>query len=863
MFIQMIKDFFSSYNNRILNKLNVFVEKINVLEKNFIKLSDLELKKKTLIFKNRLFNGEHLDHLLPEAFAVVREASKRVFNMRHFDVQLLGGIALYKNYITEMRTGEGKTLTATLPAYLNALTGKGVHIVTMNDYLAKRDAEKNCILFNFLGLSVGTNISNISIEEKKIAYLADVTYGTNHEYGFDYLRDNMVFCPKNKVQRELYCVLIDEVDSILIDEARTPLIISGTIEYNSSIYTYINSLIFKLEKRNIKKYKYTKIDGDFYIDYKQRQIFLTELGMKKLEKLLVEYKLLPIKESLYLPKNIILVNHIILALKANYLFFNNIDYIINNKNIVIIDEHTGRIMPNRRWSDGLHQAIEAKEKAFIHNENQTLASITLQNYFLLYKKLSGMTGTAITESFEFYSIYNLDTVVIPTNKPMIRKDFSDIIYISLKDKNKAIVSAIKDCVLRKQPVLVGTMSIEKSELLSSFLKKNFIKHNILNAKFHSQEADIIAQAGKLGAVTIATNMAGRGTDIVLGGNINLIFKDKKILNKKEQKYIQTNWKKNNELVVKSGGLHIIGTERYESRRIDNQLRGRSGRQGDPGSSRFYLSLEDPLLKLFSTDKIISFMKILGIKSEQSIEHPWINVAIEHAQKKVENKNFDIRKSLLEYDNIINEQRKVVYHERNKIINTSDIHDHILLILKDRINFFLKKNILSTGIDKIDFYIFKKKLKKRFFFVLSYKKFLKYKNLFNNQKKILIQYIIKIITKDYARYTSKISVKYRNIIEKYVVLQALDIFWKDHLNALEFLQKSIYLRGYAQKDPIEEYKRESYYIFLSMLESIKNYLIRNLINIFYKNFESKKNIYIDLIKKNDFDSFHFHIMKSCN
>ena len=862
MLKKLIGNFFLNYSNRILKKINFFLKKINSLENDLVNLSDLELKKKTTIFRARLKNGETLDQLLPEAFSVVREASKRVFGMRHFDVQLLGGIVLHQQAIAEMRTGEGKTLTATLPVYLNALAGKGVHIVTMNDYLARRDADKNRLLFNFLGLTVGINVSNMSIEEKKIAYASDVTYGTNHEYGFDYLRDNMVFCNTKKVQRELYFALVDEVDSILIDEARTPLIISGPIERNSSIYIHINKLISKLNLQITNPQKKTDISGDFFIDRKSRQVYLTESGMDTIEKLLVKYKLLMPQESLYLPKNIFFIHHILLALKAHYVFFNNIDYIIKNNTVLIVDEHTGRIMPGRRWSEGLHQAIEAKEHVSIHNENQTLASITLQNYFRLYEKLSGMTGTAVTEEFEFRSIYNLETVVIPTNKPMIRHDMSDVIYLSCEEKYRAIISEIKDCVLRKQPVLIGTVSIEKSELLSSFLKKNFIKHNVLNAKFHTQEADIIAQAGQVGAVTIATNMAGRGTDIVLGGNFDTYINKQRNINRKNVSNIKEQWEKNHKLVIRSGGLHIIGTERHESRRIDNQLRGRGGRQGDPGSSRFYLSLEDPLLQLFSSDKIIGFMKLLGVKKEEAIEHPWINKAIENAQRKVENQNFDVRKNLLEYDNVINEQRQVIYNERNKIINACNVRSYILAIFESQIRVFLKKNMLRNVLNVIEFEFLKKKLKNIFFYNLSHKKFLKNQFLFRNDNNGMIQFIIKIIQKDYLQHVSKIAIKYSFIIEKAIILQTLDWFWREHLNSLDFLRQSIYLRSYAQKDPAQEYKRESFNMFSSMLKSIKRVLIKNLLNIFYDNFENKKYVLMKFIDSRDLDSLHYFIMKSC-
>ncbi|VFP83622.1 preprotein translocase subunit SecA [Buchnera aphidicola] len=857
---KIINKFFMSRNERILQNLNDLVIKINLLEKNLLKLSDNELKKKTNEFKLRLKYGDTIDSLLPEAFSVVREASKRVFGMRHFDVQILGGIILHRQCIAEMRTGEGKTLTATLPAYLNALLGNGVHIVTMNDYLAKRDANKNRILFEFLGLSVGINIAGISQEDKKIAYLADITYGTNHEYGFDYLRDNMVFCRTQKVQRKLYFALIDEVDSILIDEARTPLVVSGSIENSNTLYQKINSLVSFLIPKNKKNSNKISQLGDFYIDYKQRQIHLTETGLIKIEKLLVKYNFLLKKESLYLSKNIFFVHHMLLALKAHYIFLKNIDYIIQNRKIIIVDEHTGRVMSGRRWSDGLHQAIEAKEGLCIQNDNQTLAAITLQNYFRLYTKLSGMTGTAATEAFEFNSIYNLDTVVIPTNQPMIRSDMPDLIYLSEIDKINAVISDIRDCVIRKQPVLVGTVSIEKSEQISRLLKKINIPHNVLNAKKHAQEAEIISQAGEPSAVTIATNMAGRGTDIVLGG-INDRSKNNKKYNFKKNSLFVKSWDEKNKLVVKSGGLHIIGTERHESRRIDNQLRGRSGRQGDPGSSRFYLSLDDSLIRLFASDNIINFIRTIGIKPGQSIKHPWLSIAIESAQKKIENQNFDTRKQLLEYDNIVNEQRAVIYNERDKLINQSNIHDHVLSILKDRIYFCIKQYVSGGKISIDSFLALEKELKNNFYYIKPKNKFLAHDtSLYKNVDK-LIELIVATIQFNYNKQITSIAHKYSYMIEKSVVLQILDIFWIEHLNSVDFLRHSIHLRGYAQQDPQQEYKRESFFMFQTMLEGIKNNVIKNLINIFYIDFERKKNTYINLIDQKDYNSFHIFIMKS--
>ncbi|VFP81430.1 preprotein translocase subunit SecA [Buchnera aphidicola] len=857
---KLINNFFLSRNERVLRNLNDLVIKINSLEKDLLNLSDHELKKKTYEFKLRLKNGDTIDSLLPEAFSVIRESSKRIFGMRHFDVQILGGIILHKKCIAEMRTGEGKTLTATLPAYLNALLGKGVHIVTMNDYLAKRDANKNRILFEFLGLSVGINISGMSQEDKRKAYLADITYGTNHEYGFDYLRDNMVFCNTQKVQRKLYFALVDEVDSILIDEARTPLVISGSIENSSSLYNRINSLIIYLVPKNKKHCNKICKMGDFYIDYKQRQVYLTEIGLVKVEKLLVKYNFISKKELLYLPENIFFIHHILLALKAHYLFLKDIDYIIQNKKIIIVDEHTGRIMSSRRWSDGLHQAIEAKENVFIQNDNQTLATITLQNYFRLYVKLSGMTGTAATEAVEFNSIYKLDTVVIPTNKPMIRKDMPDLVYLSKQDKINAIISDIRSCVRRKQPVLVGTVSIEKSEQISKLLSQLNIKHNVLNAKIHSQEALIISKAGEPGAVTIATNMAGRGTDIVLGGILIDNSNKRRYLSQKNS-FVSKLWRDKNRLVVESGGLHIIGTERHESRRIDNQLRGRSGRQGDPGSSRFYLSLDDSLMRLFASKRVIYFMKTIGMKEGQSIEHSWLSKSIEQAQKKVENQNFDSRKQLLEYDDIINEQRSVIYNERNKLINKSSIHDYILCILKDRIYCCIRQYISGNSINLDSFFSLEQELKNNFYFIKSINKFLEHDTtLYENVDK-LIDLIVTTIQFSYNNNTSSVLKKYSNMIEKSVMLQILDIFWTEHLNAVDSLRQSVYLRGYAQQDPQQEYKRESFFMFQSMLESIKNNVIKTLIKIFFIEFEKEKNIYLNFIDNKDFDSFHLLIRKS--
>ena len=659
MFSSILRKVFGSRNDRLLKKLRKNVDAINALEAEYEKLSDEALKAKTDEFKARIEKGETLDSILNEAFATVREASKRVYGMRHFDVQMLGGQVLHEGKISEMRTGEGKTLTATLPTYLNALSGKGVHVVTVNDYLARRDAEWSNQLFTFLGMRVGCNVPGMSPEQKRDAYQADVTYGTNNEFGFDYLRDNMAFSPQDRVQRPLNYAVVDEVDSILIDEARTPLIISGQAEDSSELYRRINTIIPKLVQQDKEDEEGQEGDGDYTIDLKAKQIHLTERGQIHVEEILQQEGMLPEGESLFAAGNISLLHHINAALRAHKLFAKDVDYIVKDDQIVIVDEHTGRTMEGRRWSEGLHQAVEAKEGVRIQNENQTLASITFQNYFRLYNKLAGMTGTADTEAFEFNHIYGLETVVIPTNRPMQRKDHADLIYLTAEEKYEAIVEDIKDCVKRGQPTLVGTVSIENSELISRILKKEKIAHKVLNAKFHEQEADIVAQAGKPGAVTIATNMAGRGTDIVLGGNWQAELE--KIENPTEAQIekVKAAWKESHDAVLASGGLHIIGTERHESRRIDNQLRGRSGRQGDPGSSRFYLSLDDALMRIFASEKMGNMMKRLGMERGEAIEHPWVTRAIENAQRKVEGRNFDVRKQLLEYDDVANDQRKVI------------------------------------------------------------------------------------------------------------------------------------------------------------------------------------------------------------
>ncbi len=812
MFIKLFSYLFGDKNQKKIFDFQKIVSKINCLEIEFSQYSNIELKSNTFKFKDLLMSGKNLDLIICMVYANIREAIKRVFGIRLFDVQLLGALILNSGCIAEMKTGEGKTLTATLPAYLNALLGRGVHIVTVNDYLAKRDADYNSKLFDFLGLKVGLNLSNMSISEKKEAYLADITYGTNNEYGFDYLRDNMVFNKDDKVQREdLYYAILDEIDSILIDEARTPLIISGSTQENCDLYFKINKIIPFLVK-NLKN-DLKQNTGDFIVDEKSKHVFLTENGIIKVENLLFYNNILNKNDKLYTSNNIKIIHCIINSLKAHYLYNKNVDYLVENNNILIIDEHTGRIMKNRRWADGLHQAIEAKENVDIQNETNILSSITFQNYFRLYKKLSGMTGTAITEADEFSYMYNLDTISIPTNKPMIRHDYSDLVFITEKEKINAI---IKDIIFRKnkgQPVLVGTISIEKSELIASILYSKGIQFNVLNAKFHSLEANIISQAGKLGSVTIATNMAGRGTDIILGGNLceNIL----NLKNKEKKMKIKSEWKKNHDMVVSLGGLYVIGTERHESRRIDNQLRGRSGRQGDPGSSRFYVSMEDNLMRIFSSEKVIFFMRKLGIKYGDSIEHYWINKSIERAQKRIENRNFDIRKQLLEYDNIYNDQRKIIFCKRNSFLYS----ENISLIFKD----IVKKVVLNL----VDIYFKNKDLFLKYcsdlniFIVLD-------NNIYDfiSLKKIIFKKIIYL----YRKRKIYFGLDHLNNKIKEILLITLDLFWREYIYAIDNLKEGIFLCSYAQKNPKQEYKIESFKMFSIMLNDFNREIVKIIINL---------------------------------
>ncbi|QYJ75765.1 preprotein translocase subunit SecA [Shewanella sp. FJAT-52076] len=823
MFGNLLTKIFGSRNDRTLKQLGKVVVKINALEAEYEKLSDEELKAKTAEFKARLEKGEALNELMAEAFATVREASKRVFEMRHFDVQLMGGMVLDSNRIAEMRTGEGKTLTATLPAYLNALTGKGVHVITVNDYLARRDAENNRPLFEFLGMSVGVNVAGLSHADKKAAYDADITYGTNNEFGFDYLRDNMAFSPNDRVQRPLHYALIDEVDSILIDEARTPLIISGAAEDSSELYMRVNKLIPSLIRQEKEDSEEFVGEGDYSIDEKARQVHMTERGQEKVEQLLTEAGLLAEGDSLYSAANISLLHHVNAALRAHTLFEKDVDYVVQNNEVVIVDEHTGRTMPGRRWSEGLHQAVEAKEGVRIQNENQTLASITFQNYFRLYEKLAGMTGTADTEAFEFQHIYGLDTVVVPTNRPMVRKDMPDLVYLTAREKYQAIIADIKDCRERGQPVLVGTVSIEQSELLSRLLNQDKIPHQVLNAKFHEKEAEIVAQAGRSGAVTVATNMAGRGTDIVLGGNWKSEIEALENPSEADIANIRADWEVRHNAVVEAGGLHILGTERHESRRIDNQLRGRSGRQGDPGSSRFYLSMEDNLMRIFASERVANMMKKLGMEEGEAIEHPWVTRAIENAQRKVEARNFDIRKQLLEFDDVANDQRQVVYAQRNELMDAESIEDTIKNIQADVVDGVISQYIPPQSVEELwDVPGLEDRLAKEFGLQLPVQEWLDKED--DLHEETLRERIVDTWRQAYDAKEQMVGTPVLRQFEKAVMLQTLDGLWKEHLAAMDHLRQGIHLRGYAQKNPKQEYKRESFELFQQMLETLKHDVI---------------------------------------
>jgi preprotein translocase subunit SecA len=815
---RLAKKIFGSRNERLVKQMRKSVAQINALEPEFEALSDEQLQGKTAEFRERLAKGESLDDILPGAFATVREAGKRVLNMRHYDVQLIGGMVLNSGKIAEMRTGEGKTLVATLAAYLNALPDKGVHVVTVNDYLAQRDADWMGKIYSFLGMSVGVILSNMPFEDKKSAYAADITYGTNNEFGFDYLRDNMAFSKEEQFQRGHAFAIVDEVDSILIDEARTPLIISGPAEGSSELYYKINALIPQLVKQEEEDGP-----GDYSVDEKAKQIYLTEEGHEHVEELLAKAGLLGEGETLYDVSNIGLMHHVIAGLRAHVLFQKDVDYIVQNNEIVIVDEFTGRTMSGRRWSDGLHQAVEAKEQVPIQQENQTVASITFQNYFRLYEKLSGMTGTADTEAFEFQQIYGLEVVVIPTHRPMIRDDRVDQVYLSQREKFDAIVEDIKDCQKRQQPVLVGTTSIEVSEYLSNLLKKDKIGHEVLNAKQHEREATIVAEAGMPGAVTIATNMAGRGTDIVLGGNLEVEIDALKESTHDKIEQLRTAWEERHQLVLEAGGLHIVGTERHESRRVDNQLRGRAGRQGDPGSSRFYLSLEDNLMRIFASERVSAIMQRLGMQEGEAIEHPWVSRAIENAQRKVEGHNFDMRKQLLEYDDVANDQRKVIYGQRNEILGSDTLSETIHAIRHDVVNTIVSNYVPPQSVEEQwDIPGLEDAFEGEFGLKLPVHQWLEEDQ--NLDEEALRERLLIQITTAYEDKEQEYGAEVMRHIEKAVMLQVLDSQWRDHLALMDQLRQGIHLRGYAQKNPKQEYKRESFELFASMLDRIKHEVI---------------------------------------
>jgi len=814
MIVPLLKKIFGTKNERELKRIQPIVQQINDLEISVKTLSDAELQRKTTEFRERLAKGESLDSLLPEAFAVVREASWRVLRMRHFDVQLIGGITLHEGKIAEMRTGEGKTLVATLPAYLNALKGEGVHVVTVNDYLARRDSEWMGRLYGFLGLSVGCILHHLSDAERKVSYNSDITYGTNNEFGFDYLRDNMKFSLDDYVQRKLHYAIVDEVDSILIDEARTPLIISGAAEESTDKYYTIDKVIPRLKK-----------DTDYTIDEKSRTIVLTEDGVERVERALGV-------ENLYEPNNIETLHHVNQALKAHALFKIDVDYVVKDGEVLIVDEFTGRLMPGRRYSDGLHQALEAKEGVKIENENQTLASITFQNYFRMYEKLSGMTGTAETEAEEFHKIYKLDVMVIPPNRSTIRKDYSDVIYKTEREKFKAVVNEIKALHEKGQPVLVGTISIENSEKFSALLKREGVKHHVLNAKHHEKEAEIVAQAGRLGAVTIATNMAGRGTDILLGGNPEFLSAAKagKDTSTEEYKKALSEFQEicsgERERVVAAGGLHILGTERHESRRIDNQLRGRAGRQGDPGSSRFYMALEDDLLRIFGSERISGIMERLGMQEDEPIEHNLVSRAVETAQKRVESHNFDIRKHILEYDDVMNQQRKVIYEQRRKVLSGEGLSNDIQDMIAELLDSILESFTSESYSEEWDWEGLSDSLFKQFS--------IHYKQMGEDRQGLSKESVRESILSDvlelYKKKEEELGSEIMRQMEKFLMLQSIDSHWKDHLLSMDHLKEGIGLRGYGQKDPLIEYKREGYDMFMGMILRVKEDVLEKLFRV---------------------------------
>ncbi len=840
MFPKILTQIFGSRNERLLKTYRRIVDQVNALEAQFEALSDTELRAKTEEFRQRVAGGTSLDDLLPEAFATVREGGKRALKMRHFDVQLIGGITLHQGKIAEMRTGEGKTLMATLPVYLNAVAGKGVHVVTVNDYLARRDAEWMGRLYTFLGLTVGVNVPGMSREEKQAAFAADVTYGTNNEFGFDYLRDNMVQDVRDRVARGLNYAIVDEVDSILIDEARTPLIISGQAEDHTEMYVRINAIVPRMKKQigeeDIRTGEGVIDAGDFTVDEKTHQVFLTESGHEKAEQLLSEAGLLPEGASLYDPSNIALMHHVYAALRANHLYNRDQHYVVQDGEVVIVDEFTGRLMTGRRWSDGLHQAVEAKEGVQIQSENQTLASVTFQNYFRMYGKLGGMTGTADTEAYEFQEIYNLETVVIPPNRPTIRKDDNDLIYKTTKEKYDAVTADIRDCHQRGQPVLVGTTSIENSELIAELLTKAKLPHQVLNAKQHAREAEIVAQAGRPGVITIATNMAGRGTDIVLGGNvekqIQFLEEDASLAPEeraRREQQLKDEWQSLHDQVKAAGGLRIVATERHESRRIDNQLRGRSGRQGDPGASRFYLSLDDQLMRIFAGDRVRAIMDRLKMPEGEAIEAGIVNRSIESAQRKVEARNFDMRKQLLEYDDVANDQRKVIYQQRNEILEASDLDEQITNLRKSTMRDVARTFVpAGTLEEQWDLDALESALRQEWQLDVALKAAVEQSDSVTDD-----DLIAQVVAAADAQFAAKVELVGREQFTPFmrmVLLQSIDSHWREHLAALDYLRQGIHLRGYAQKNPKQEYKREAFDLFSQLLDVVKMEVTRVLMNV---------------------------------
>jgi preprotein translocase subunit SecA len=824
MLASLIGGIFGTKNERELKRMRKIVDKINALEPTISALGDADLSAKTEEFKQRYNKGESLDKLLPEAFAVCREAAKRVMGMRHYDVQLIGGITLHEGKIAEMRTGEGKTLMGTLACYLNAISAQGVHVITVNDYLAQRDAELNRPLFEFLGLSIGIIYSMQDPTEKAEAYRADITYGTNNEFGFDYLRDNMVFSLAEKKQRGLIYAIIDEVDSILIDEARTPLIISGQSDDSSQLYAAINSIPPKLHAQKEEK---VADGGHFWIDEKQRSVEMTEIGFETVENELIEMGLLAEGESLYSSTNLNLVHHVTAAIRAHYLYQRNVHYIINDGEVIIVDENTGRTMPGRRWSEGLHQAVEAKEGLEIQPENQTLATTTFQNYFRLYKKLSGMTGTADTEAAEMKEIYGLDVVIIPTHRPMVRLDQNDLIYLNRNGKYNAIIQEIQRVhESGVAPILIGTATIEASEILSDKLRDAGIQHEVLNAKQHEREADIIAQAGAPRAVTIATNMAGRGTDILLGGNWKALLAKIENPTHEDEARLKAEWEQNHEMVLSSGGLHIIGSERHESRRIDNQLRGRAGRQGDPGVSRFYLSLEDDLMRIFAGDRVVGMMRAMGLQEDEAIEHKMVSRSIENAQRKVEARNFDIRKNLLKYDDVNNEQRKIIYSQRDEVLAESTLQDYIEEMQRDVMKGVISNYIPPESIhDQWDIDGLEKALREDLAIDLPINQWLEDDRRLDEES--LVERITDEVVQRYRSRREQMGDETAVMLERHFMLNSLDRHWKDHLAAMDYLRQGIHLRGYAQKNPEQEYKKEAYNLFVNMLAIIKSDVVTDL------------------------------------